>query len=279
MNSQQPTYELSEYSRRAANGVLLHRVRALTSIRSSVRAGDLGGWLEGATTPDGRPRLSGEAWVADNAMLLGDAVLTGRALIADEAIVSGRAEIGERAVVSGASAVGDDVQISGDARIRDQAHIGEWATVHGTATVEGRARISGSCQICGDATVGDDARVGGACWVRGDARVGGFAAVGGDARIAGDARLFADAEVLEEDQMAVVGPIGSENVVATLYRTRSGRCWVDLECWRADLDSLWPEVEKRRLVWHRGPQKHEMWLQQYRALIAFGSALQSGWSA
>jgi hypothetical protein len=67
-------YELTDETVATPAGVTLHRIRALVDMPwASVRAGDLGGWVEskenlyGATWVYGDARVYGNAWVSGDA--------------------------------------------------------------------------------------------------------------------------------------------------------------------------------------------------------------------
>lgn len=68
------------------------RIRALRDFTwAGVKAGALGGWIESAELESGRPRLSENAWVADDAEVYGNAHISGTALITGHARIYGDA--------------------------------------------------------------------------------------------------------------------------------------------------------------------------------------------
>ena len=124
----------------------------------------------------------------------------------------------------------------------------------GDARVSGAAWVSGDARVYGAARVSGDARVSGAAEVYGDARVYGAARVYGDARVSGNA------EVYERWHFLLVGPIGSEGVTASLYRTKSGHR-LDVGCWHdGSLGTLMAEVKRRREHWTADDATQDLWV-------------------
>lgn len=169
----------------------LHRIRALRDIRpTGVKAGDLGGWVEG----EHNLSHDGAAWV------YGEARVSERARVSDNARVSGSAQ------VSGNAWVIDNAWVSNEARVSGNAHVGDSAHVYGEA------------QVCDDA------------WVCGSAVVTDIADVSGQAAVDGHAFLLGDAQVREEGDIFHASIMASGRFPATLHRTRGGHalmvgCW------------------------------------------------------
>jgi len=113
-------YELIEGSEILVTGNPLYRIRALIDIGDSVKAGDLGGFVES------EKNLShdGDAWVADAAAAFGgarvyeDACLFSNAWLYGNAQAYGNASIGGNARIYGCTQVCGKASVSGDARIR-----------------------------------------------------------------------------------------------------------------------------------------------------------------
>ena len=59
-------------------GVKLFRIEATVSF-GNVKKGDKGGWLSSENLDNGDARVSGNAWVYDNAEVYGDARVSGNA--------------------------------------------------------------------------------------------------------------------------------------------------------------------------------------------------------
>lgn len=112
----------------------------------------------------------------------------------------------------------------------------------------------------------------GDAWVFGDARVFGAAEVSGDARVSGDAEVCVSQDVL------TVGPIGSESVTATLFRTAAGHT-LHVGCWDGHVDDLAAEVERRSAAWNTDPATAARWRAEYAALEVLCRARIAGWAA
>ena len=97
-------YELGESA--VFGGVTLYRVVALIDIPSAgagVRAGDVGGWVEGEENLS----HNGSAWVADNAQVYDVA------RVYDEALVYGDARVFNNAQVFGQARVFNNARVRG----------------------------------------------------------------------------------------------------------------------------------------------------------------------
>ncbi len=150
-------YELTDESKINSHGVRLFRIRATRDLpRQRVKAGDLGGWLESAYAPDGRARLSDEAWVSFEAELFGNATATGRARIKSYAKVYENATISGNAVVVGSAEVCGMAVITDNAEIREQAKVSGSAAVFGSALVGWNVAVTGTARVHGDGVVSDD---------------------------------------------------------------------------------------------------------------------------
>ena len=117
-----------------------------------------------------------------------------------------------------------------------------------------------------------DARVSGNAWVSGNAQVFGNARVSGNAWVSGDAR------VERINHFICVGPIGSENVTATLVRGKNGKHILTVGCWTGTLGTLMAEVKRRREDWDSDEIQHDAWTAQYRALKTLGKATVRQWA-
>ena len=81
----------------------------------------------------------------------------------------------------------------------------------------------------------------------------------------------------------VVGPIGSENVCATIARTKGGGHQLTVGCWTCgSLGTLMKEVKRRRKVEHKWTSASEgqqaQWRAEYRALKALGKVVVARWA-
>lgn len=95
----------------------------------------------------------------------------------------------------------------------------------------------------------------------------------------GDARVYGNAWVYERWHFIVCGPIGSEGVTATLYRTKNGKHQLVVGCWTGTLGTLSAEVKRRREDWSADDATQELWVAQYKALRALGRATVARWKA
>ena len=114
--------------------------------------------------------------------------------------------------------------------------------------------------------------------VYGNARVSGNALVSGNAWVSGDARVSGDAEVCVSQDVLTVGPIGSESVTATLFRTAAGHT-LHVGCWDGHVDDLAAEVERRSAAWNTDPATAARWRAEYAALEVLCRARIAGWAA
>lgn len=80
----------------------------------------------------------------------------------------------------------------------------------------------------------------------------------------------------------MVGPIGPENMHATLFRTKNGKHTLDVGFWSGHLGALMGEVKRRSEseAWSRNdsPERQEAWVSDYRALKDLGKAVVARWS-
>ena len=130
--------------------VTLKRIRAtVDSPVFSIRAGDIGGYVQSLSN------LEGNAWVYGNARVYGNAQVYG------DARVYGNAWIYGNAWVSGDAQASGDAQVYGDARVSGNAQVSGNAWIYGNAQVYGDARVSGNAQVSGNAWVSGNAQVSG----------------------------------------------------------------------------------------------------------------------
>ena len=139
-------YEISEIAH--PRYPWLHRIRALSDVRSGVVKGDLGGYVQN----EDNLSQEGTCWIFDDAIACESsfvdqqATVSGTAVIRGSALVSGRAMIRQNAVV-------DDHAIVMDGFVKAQAHVaGNAAITVSTITgawphIEGYANVYGD--VCG----------------------------------------------------------------------------------------------------------------------------------
>ncbi|MGY1896154.1 hypothetical protein [Nocardia gipuzkoensis] len=241
-------------------GRTLHRIRATEDVSYYVNKGDIGGWIE---KPE---NLSGRGWVFGDACVLDDALVTDDATVSGEAQILNSARIKDRASVQNRATVYHNVEISGRARVANDASLYE------NARVSGYAAVLGQTHIYGDAVITENARV------TGNAEVDRNAYIGGNAHIFHDMHVSANAYIVAEQDVFTLGPIGSESVRVTLYRTRDGHV-LRVGCWGGTVDGLAEEVEYRAgSVWWRGnADDRDRWKAEYAALEPLVRARIAGW--
>ena len=98
-----------------------------------------------------------------------------------------------------------------------------------------------------------------------------------NAEVSGDAWVYGDAWVEKPWQFLAVGTIGSENVTATLVRTKTNKHMLTVGCWTGTLGTLMAEVERRRDNWTADEATQAVWMGQYKALKALGKATVARW--
>lgn len=125
------TDEMKEY-----NGKFLYRIEALRNF-SNVKAGDLGGWVEG----EHNLSHEGDCWVYDEAMVLDNV------RIEDSAFASMYAIISENAKLQCFSAGTEYAKIFGNAKLSGRAFIYGNALIYGNAKILGNEKIGANANI------------------------------------------------------------------------------------------------------------------------------------
>ena len=149
----------------------LHRIRALRDIGSEIKAGDLGGFVEGESN------LSFET--GDNAWIFDDAIAAG------EGCVDKGSVLRERAIVCGCAYASHGTEMSGDSRAEDDAYIRG-------ARLSRCARVSGSGMVLQSPTTKAAPILTGSCSVYGK--------VMGDVMLAGSVVVISD-ETISNDSL------------------------------------------------------------------------------
>ena len=231
------TGEIKEYQDR-----MLHRIRAKIEMDFSdgthVSIGEIGGWIED------EDNLQDMAWVGDSAMVYDLAIVRDSALVRDSAVVRDSALVYDSAIVC------DSALVCGFARVYDSAIVCDSARIYDSASIRGSAMIGGSAEIYGlaivrdlvvingSAQVCDEARVYGSVIIRDNARVGKSAAVYGSARICGEARINTD------NDLFIIGPIGSRNDIVTFFKCADDCIHVKCGCFHGTIDEFRMKVKK-----------------------------------
>lgn len=202
---------------------LLRRIRALQDIpRYDVKAGDLGGYVEGEQNLS----QEGDCWIG------GKAFVYREACVCDHAQVTGKAQVRERASVSGYAQVRGAADVSDDAKVQGLAVVGGSSCIRGSAEIRG-GYVFGNSTIFGHAIVEDKAQVSNV-YVFGQARIYGMAVLeGGNERISvyenaqvyghahlsgrsivrGSSRVFGHAQLRESAQVCEQGVVCDRAIV------------------------------------------------------------------
>lgn len=121
----------------------LHRIRALRDIGPTVKAGDLGGFVEQEGNLSYEDR---DSWIAHDAIAANGAFVTDGTLVRDQAVICGEARA-YRAVLSGRARVEDHARVDGG-RVENCARL----SGHGMAAAITPSKypvLSGECIVHG----------------------------------------------------------------------------------------------------------------------------------
>lgn len=150
-------YEIMESEREFSKGFFTprkaHRIKALRDF-GSVKAGDLGGWVEtednlsheglcwlfGAAAALEEGRVKQDAMLFDNAKVFGKGEVYEHAIIRDTSYVAGNGKVGGGAIVKGGSAIEDISLVCGIAQLTGASIIGDAILTEGF--YDGPCRIS-----------------------------------------------------------------------------------------------------------------------------------------
>lgn len=171
-------------------GRTYYRIQCVTPF-ADVKAGDLGGYIEGEHNLAHR----GRCWVYDNAR------------VCDQAKVRGNARVKNNAWVSGNARVEGDALVADNAVVCENATVTRAVRVYDNARVEGESRVYSSARVYGNAVVSGKSEVGG------NARVYGCADVK-NSRVSDDAQVYEYARLCDarvEDDARVYGEAGVSN--------------------------------------------------------------------
>lgn len=260
----------------------LYRIRATRDIHwYGVKAWDYGGWVssEHNLSQEGDSWIADEAIVGDTATVCDNALVSDNVKIFDEVHVSGNSRVINHAFVSnrvkigGSARVSDYARLSGDVRVSDFAHVGGNANVSDFVQVVGNALMKDNAQARDQAIIRGNIRLYGDVVVTSDAILDGYALLSGNERIGAGARIKNTNHVLS------IGPVGSENSTATIYRTSCDHRII-VGCWGPKLISdLAAEVERRNSdEWEEySAVTREVWMSQYDHIIALGIIMAIHW--
>lgn len=136
----------------------LHRIRALRDVGPTVKAGDLGGFVEGEWNLSYE---DADSWIAHDAIAANAACVEGGALLRDQAVVCGEARIRGMAMISDDARVEDHAVVDG-ARVELYAKVSAHALVSalsngGFPIISGESVVHGL--VSGNVLVTDEAVV------------------------------------------------------------------------------------------------------------------------
>lgn len=248
-------YEFTGETKTNADGVTLHRIRALVDIPSwGVPAGKVGGWIESSHNL----AVTGDAWVEDDAEVYGEAKVVGNAVVRSSATVCGNAHITGNAIVGGHAKVYGNATVDEMAGVYGNVHVYEYANMAGGAVVSAYAAVRGTAFVTGDARV------------RGMARVSGNARVLGRAEISRSAYIHRSSDYLHAD-VSASGEFG-----ATLTRQADDTAWLTVGCWSGTLDDFRVMIESDRWV-DATPEIRELRRPELLAFAAMCEARAKTW--
>lgn len=142
----------------------LHRIRALRDVGPTVKAGDLGGFVEGEWNLSYE---DADSWIANDAIAANAACVEGGALLRDQAVVCGEARVRGSSMISDYARVEDHAVVDG-ARVELYARVSAHALVSshpdgGFPIISGESVIhgivSGNVLVTHDAVVLGDEKI------------------------------------------------------------------------------------------------------------------------
>ena len=142
----------------------LHRIRALRDIGSEVKAGDLGGFVEGESNLSFE--AEDDAWIFDDAIAAGEGCVDKGSVLRERAIVCGCAYASHGTEMSGDSRAEDDAYIRG-ARLSRCARVSGNGMVLQSPTTKAAPILTGSCSVYGK-VIGDVTLTGTAVVISGE---------------------------------------------------------------------------------------------------------------
>lgn len=141
MNPNNQKYEITDIAH--PEYPFLHRIRALRDIGPTVKAGDLGGFVEGECNLSYEDK---DSWIAHDAIAANGAFVTDGTLMRDQAVICGEAHA-HRAVLSDHARVEDHAHVDGG-RVENYARLSD----HGMASAIVPSKfpiLSGECTVYG----------------------------------------------------------------------------------------------------------------------------------
>ena len=139
-------YRLLENDTILRDGRKLYRIEALRNIRSDVRRGSQGGYVES----EANLSHEGRCWVYDNACAYEDARVEGDALLYEKATLRGKAKLIEKATLWATVIVQGEAIIGGESVLGDQVVVGGRAILKGHVSLIKKVHVSGNAYLEGD---------------------------------------------------------------------------------------------------------------------------------
>lgn len=170
----------------------LHRIRALRDIGENVKAGDLGGFVEGEHNLE--TELSDSAWIFDDAIACGSAYVNQDSSLHNTAIACDHAYVSCGSALYGQARAEDDAYLRG-AVMNGSARVSGCAQIISVPSQFGTPLLSGHCQVYGS--------------VRGDVRVTGTAVILPGEEILNDTK---DTFVLTDKGRSIIRGRGRERL-------------------------------------------------------------------
>lgn len=234
-------YDLDLSTGKAFQGATYYRIRStrafgkvrapgdFTKGHDHVAVGELGGWVPSTHLADGTPRISGNAWLRNDAMLSDNASISDQALVMDNShlCINARATensmVGANARMCGNSLIKGSGSLSGFALMAGSSVLDENASMWGHAVAEGNTLITDRAQMCDNASARDNAVVKDTAWLQGTTQAIGTARITHNARLRGNATVSENAMILRtEDYLTVSLMLGCPETPTTVYRTSHG---------------------------------------------------------
>ena len=138
----------------------LYRIRALRDVGIEVRAGDLGGFVEGEHNLS--QKEDDASWIFGDAIAAGSASVDENSCLRDEAVICGQAYVSQRASLSGHARAEDSAYIrggvltekaraAGTAMVLDMKDKGKFPKLSGQSVIYGT--VAGAVEVTGTAVI------------------------------------------------------------------------------------------------------------------------------
>lgn len=246
----------------------LTRIRATRDFSTAyinIKEGTLGGYVAS------EENLADNAWLDETCRIFSpDTRVTGGSLLKNRVNVSGTAEITNSKLSTRINIGGDDILVSGSV-ISSGVELHRKITVF-NSFLNSFGNRSGELMLYDNVHL-SNSRIMGSGMVAHDCKIFNLW-IKNKLDIQGGARLDEQAHLL------TLGPIGSEDVTAHLFRTfgETGHK-LTVGCWSGTLDSLMDEVALRRATeWsEEGASLWPHWESQYKLLYAMGKEQVEMW--